>query len=167
MYAVRNEDAALDVVQDSMLKLTEKYADRPAEELPLVFQRILQNTIHDHFRRSKVRSTWTVLLSAFGAKDDKDDDYDPLETLRAKSDSNATRNPAEQLEQRQVFAQIEEALAKLPARQREAFLLRYWEEFDVAETAAAMGCSEGSVKTHCSRAVRALATSLEAMGVRL
>ena len=167
MYAVRNEDTALDIVQDAMLKLTEKYADRPAEELPLVFQRILQNTIHDHFRRSKVRSTWTVLLSALGAKDDKDDDYDALETLAAKSDSSETANPAEQLQQRQVFALIEEALAKLPARQREAFLLRYWEEFDVAETAEAMGCSEGSVKTHCSRAVHALAKTLETKGVKL
>jgi RNA polymerase sigma-70 factor, ECF subfamily len=167
MYAVRDEDTALDIVQDSMLKLTEKYADRPAEELPLVFQRILQNTIHDHFRRSKVRSTWTVLLSALGAKDDKDDDYDALETLAAKSDSSETANPAEQLQQRQVFALIEDALGKLPARQREAFLLRYWEEFDVAETAAAMGCSEGSVKTHCSRAVHALAKTLEAKGVKL
>ena len=167
MYAVRDEDVAHDVVQDAKLKLTEKYADRPAEELPLVFQRILQNTIHDHFRRSKVRSTWTVLLSALGAKDDKDDDYDALETLAAKSDSSETANPAEQLQQRQVFALIEEALAKLPARQREAFLLRYWEEFDVAETAAAMGCSEGSVKTHCSRAVHALAKTLEGKGVKL
>ena len=167
MFAVRDEDAALDIVQDAMLKLTEKYAERPAEELPLVFQRILQNTIHDHFRRGKVRSTWTVLLSALGGKDDKDEDYDPLETLPAKSDSNATANPAEQLEQRQIVAAIEEALSKLPARQREAFLLRYWEEFDVAETAAAMGCSEGSVKTHCSRAVHALAAMLEARGIRL
>ena len=167
MYAVRNEDTALDIVQDAMLKLTEKYADRPAEELPLVFQRILQNTIHDHFRRSKVRSTWTVLLSALGAKDDKDDDYDALETIAAKSDSSQTANPADQLQQRQVIALIEDALSKLPARQREAFLLRYWEEFDVAETAAAMGCSEGSVKTHCSRAVHALAKMLEAKGIRL
>jgi RNA polymerase sigma-70 factor, ECF subfamily len=167
MYAVRDEDTALDIVQDAMLKLTEKYADRPAEELPLVFQRILQNTIHDHFRRSKVRSTWTVLLSALGAKDDKDDDYDALETLAAKSDSSETANPAEQLQQRQVFALIEDALGKLPPRQREAFLLRYWEEFDVTETAAAMGCSEGSVKTHCSRAVHALAKTLEAKGVKL
>jgi RNA polymerase sigma-70 factor (ECF subfamily) len=107
-----------------------------------------------------------VLLSSLGAKEDKDDDYDPLETLQAKSDSGETVNPAQQLEQRQVVALIEEALAKLPARQREAFLLRYWEEFDVAETAAAMGCSEGSVKTHCSRAVQALATMLEARGLR-
>ena len=88
MFAVRDEDAALDVVQDAMLKLTEKYATKPVAELPMLFQRILQNTIHDHFRRQKVRSTWTTLLSAFGQKDDKDDDFDLLETLQAKSDSN-------------------------------------------------------------------------------
>jgi RNA polymerase sigma-70 factor (ECF subfamily) len=165
MFAVRDEHAALDVVQDAMLKLTEKYADKPAAELPLLFQRILQNTIHDHFRRQKVRSTWTSLLSALGRKDEKDDEFDPLETLAAKSDSNATIDPAVQLEQGQIVALVEEALMRLPARQREAFLLRYWEEFDVAETAAAMGCSEGSVKTHCSRAVHALAEMLKAKGV--
>jgi len=167
MFAVRNEDTALDVVQDAMLKLTEKYADRPAEELPLVFQRILQNTIHDHFRRAKVRSAWTVLLSALGGRDEKDDEYDPLESIPARSDGNDPPNPAAALEQRQVIAQIEDALGRLPARQREAFLLRYWEELDVAETAAAMGCSEGSVKTHCSRAVHALAGMLRAKGVTL
>jgi RNA polymerase sigma-70 factor (ECF subfamily) len=167
MYAVRDEDAALDIVQDAMLKLTEKYPDRPAEELPPVFQRILQNTIHDHFRRAKVRSAWTVLLSALGGKDDKDEDYDPLESFPARPDGNDPPNPAEALQQRQVIAHIEEALSRLPARQREAFLLRYWEELDVAETAAAMGCSEGSVKTHCSRAVHALAETLRAKGVTL
>jgi RNA polymerase sigma-70 factor, ECF subfamily len=165
MFAVRDEHAALDVVQDAMLKLTEKYADKPAAELPLLFQRILQNTIHDHFRRQKVRSTWTTLLSALGRRDDKDEDFDPLETIAAKSDSNATVDPAAQLEQGQTVAIIEEALERLPARQREAFLLRYWEEFDVAETAAVMGCSEGSVKTHCSRAVHALAEMLKSKGV--
>ena len=167
MYAVRDEDAALDIVQDAMLKLTENYADKPAAELPMLFQRILQNTIHDHFRRQKVRSTWTTLLSALGHKDDKDDDYDPLETLQAKTDSNAPADPAEHAEQRQTMRIIEQALSRLPARQREAFLLRYWEELDVAETAAAMGCSEGSVKTHCSRAVHALADILKAKGMTL
>ena len=81
MFAIRNEDAALDAVQDAMLKLTEKYSDKPAAELPMLFQRILQNTIHDHFRRQKVRSTWTTLLSALGKGDQKDEDFDPLETL--------------------------------------------------------------------------------------
>jgi RNA polymerase sigma-70 factor (ECF subfamily) len=150
-----------------MLKLTEKYSEKPLAELPMLFQRILQNTIHDHFRRQKVRSTWTSLLSALGKRDEKDDDFDPLETLAAKSDSNATVDPAVQVESGQIVAIIEDALARLPARQREAFLLRYWEELDVAETAAAMGCTEGSVKTHCSRAVHALAAMLEAKGVTL
>ena len=124
MFAVRDEQAALDIVQDAMLKLTEKYAQKPPGELPMLFQRILPNT-----------------------------------------DSNATEDPAAQLEQAQVVGLIEDAIARLPARQREAFLLRYWEELDVAETAAAMGCSEGSVKTHCSRAVAALASMLKAKGI--
>jgi RNA polymerase sigma-70 factor (ECF subfamily) len=167
MFALRDEDAALDVVQDAMLKLTEKYAQKPPAELPLLFHRILQNAIHDHFRRGKVRSTWTTLLSSLGRGAEKDDDFDPLETLPAKSDSNQNADPAEQLEQAQIMAIIERALERLPARQREAFLLRYWEELDVAETAAAMGCSEGSVKTHCSRAVHALSELLRAQGVTL
>lgn len=165
MFAVRDDDTALDIVQDAMLKLAEKYADKPAAELPMLFQRILQNTIHDHFRRQKVRSTWTTLLSALGNRGEDDDDYDPLETLPARSDSNATADPALLAEQGLIVGAIERALSRLPARQREAFLLRYWEELDVAETAAAMGCSEGSVKTHCSRAVHALAQMLKARGV--
>ena len=167
IFAVKDEEAALDVVQDTMLKLTEKYSAKPASELPMLFQRILQNTIHDHFRRQKVRSTWTTLLSAFGQKDEKDDDYDPLETMAAKSDSNVAADPAAQVEQAEIVGLIEQAVARLPARQRQAFLLRYWEELDVAEAAAAMGCSEGSVKTHCSRAVRALADALKAKGISL
>jgi len=167
MFATRDEDAALDIVQDAMLKLTEKYSDKPAAELPMLFARILQNTIHDHFRRQKVRNTWTTLLSSLGRGDEKDEDFDPLQTLAAKSDSNAAEDPARQMEQAQVLRHIEQALARLPARQREAFLLRYWEELDVAEAAAAMGCSEGSVKTHCSRAVHSLATMLEAKGIKL
>jgi len=166
LFAVRDEDTALDVVQDAMLKLTEKYGGRPASELPMLFQRILQNTIHDHFRRQKVRSTWTTLLSALGAKEDEDD-YDPLETLPAKTESGWSADPSDAHQQAQIVALVEQALARLPARQRQAFLLRYWEELDVAETAAAMGCSEGSVKTHCSRAVHALAEMLKAKGISL
>ena len=167
LFAVRDEDVALDVVQDAMLKLTENYAAKPVAELPMLFQRILQNTIHDHFRRQKVRSTWTTLLSALGQKDEKDEDFDPLETLVVSSDSNDLADPARRHQQAEIVAIIEQALGRLPARQREAFLLRYWEELDVAETATAMGCSEGSVKTHCSRAVHALAEMLKAKGVTL
>ncbi len=149
------------------MKLAEKYADKPAAELPLLFSRILQNTIHDHFRRQKVRNAWTTLLSALGKGNDKDDDFDVLETIETKADSNVPADPARQFEQAQIVGMIEQAVAKLPARQREAFLLRYWEELDVAEAAAAMGCSEGSVKTHCSRAVHALAEALAAKGLTL
>ncbi|HEX7292334.1 MAG TPA: RNA polymerase sigma factor [Conexibacter sp.] len=166
MYATRDEHTAVDVVQDAMLKLTERYSDKPAAELPLLFQRILQNTIHDHFRRQKVRSTWTTLLSALGRGDEPDEDFDPLEAIAARSDSHEAADPAGRAEQAETIATIEAAIAKLPARQREAFLLRYWEELDVAETAAAMGCSEGSVKTHSSRAVHALSTALAAKGLK-
>ena len=144
-----------------MLKLAEKYGDRPDEEYPMLFQRILQNTIRDYYRRSKVRSMWTTLLSAFTPDDE--DDYDPLETLAADEDDAGPRTPESKLQQAQTLNLIDEEIKKLPARQREAFLMRYWE----AETAAAMGCSEGSVKTHCSRATHALATALSARGIKL
>ncbi len=164
-FAVRDDDAALDIVQDAMIKLSESYGDRPAAELPLLFTRILQNTIHDHFRRQKVRSTWTTLFSALSPSDD--DETDPLETLEALAGSQQAESAADRVSREQVVAIIEEEIAKLPARQREAFLLRYWEDFDVAETAAAMGCSEGSVKTHCSRATHALARALRERGISL
>jgi len=159
-YAVRDDHAALDIVQDAMLKLADKYASKPVEEYPMLFQRILQNTMRDYWRRQKVRNLWTTLFSSFGQSEDKD--YDPLETIEVES---ADSNPADQLERSQIMALIEKALAKLPLRQREAFVLRYWEELDVAETASVMGCSEGSVKTHCSRAVSALSTLLEQAGI--
>ncbi|NJD25215.1 MAG: RNA polymerase sigma factor [Betaproteobacteria bacterium] len=164
MFAVHEEEAALDIVQDSMLKLAEKYGDRPCDEFPMLFQRILQNTIRDYYRRSKVRSMWTTLLSAFSPDDDEE--HDPLETL-AVDDGNSPKSPEGQLLQAQTLAAIDEEIKKLPARQREAFLMRYWEDMDVAETAAAMGCSEGSVKTHCSRATHALASALSARGIKL
>jgi len=149
-----------------MLKLAEKYSSRPPAELPLLFQRILQNTIRDFYRRQKVRSMWTMPISSlFGG--DGDEDYDPLETLEVESDSNFGESPTKQLERSQVLGYIEKALEKLPARQRQAFLLRYWEEMDVAEAAKVMGCSEGSVKTHCSRATHALAVMLKKQGIEL
>lgn len=159
-YAVRDDHVALDIVQDAMLKLADKYASKPIEEYPMLFQRILQNTMRDFWRRQKVRNLWTTLFSAFGTPEDED--YDPLETIEVDS---ADGDPADQLERSQIMALIEKALTKLPARQREAFVLRYWEELDVAETASVMGCSEGSVKTHCSRAVSALSLLLEQAGI--
>jgi len=167
LFAVRDEHIALDIVQDSMTKLIEKYAAKPPEELPLLFQRILQNTIRDFYRRQKTRSLWTTLFSSFSStKEKENEDYDFLETLQVKGPSNF-ENPHEQLEQSQLILLIEEALKTLPTRQREAFLLRYWEEMDVTETATIMGCSEGSVKTHCSRATHTLAAILRKEGVEL
>jgi RNA polymerase sigma-70 factor, ECF subfamily len=154
-------------VQDAMLKLVDKYASKPAGEFPMLFQRILQNTIRDYYRRQKVRSMWTTLLSSLFPQHEEADG-DPLEILQIEGDHNNTASsPDASLEQAQLIALIEEALMNLPARQREAFLLRYWEEMDTAEAAAVMGCSEGSVKTHCSRATHALSAALKAKGVNL
>jgi RNA polymerase sigma-70 factor (ECF subfamily) len=166
LYGVRDEHSALDIVQDAMIKLAEKYGDKPASELPLLFQRILQNTIRDHYRRKRVRDAWTSLFSALLPKGD-DGEFDPLEVLTDSENPSAPASPHDSLQQRQTIALIERALAQLPARQREAFLLRYWEGLDTTETAAVMGCSEGSVKTHCSRAAHALAASLRSKGVKL
>ena len=163
---MRDQEHALDIVQDSMLKLAEKYGAKPAAEWPMLFQRILQNTIRDFYRRQKVRSLWTTLFSAL-SPNREDEDFDPLETLAVADGSNRMKGPGETLEQAQVLEIIENEIRELPPRQREAFLLRYWEELDVAETAAAMGCSGGSVKTHCSRATHALAVALRAKGVEL
>jgi len=165
VYAVRDDDAALDIMQDAMIKLAEKYANAPAAELPLLFQRILQNTMRDFFRRQKVRNTWVSLFSSFTGPDD--DEFDLLEALAPENSALRSESGEEQLEREQVRQLIDDELQKLPARQREAFLMRYWEDMDVAETAAAMGCSAGSVKTHCSRAVHALARALKAKGVSL
>jgi RNA polymerase sigma-70 factor, ECF subfamily len=164
---VRDEQAALDLVQDAMLRLAEKYGARPALELPLLFHRIMQNAIRDWYRRQKVRSLWTTLLSSLAPGRGEEEEQDPLETLEPLDGWNAQESPGSRLEQAQVLEIIEQELVRLPARQREAFVMRYWEELDVAETARAMGCSEGSVKTHCSRAAHALAAALRARGVTL
>jgi RNA polymerase sigma-70 factor (ECF subfamily) len=164
-FATRNEEASLDLVQDAMLRLAEKYGDRPPEELPLLFQRILQNAIHDYFRRTKVRSRWVTLFSSLAPDDDEA--HDPLETFDAADAPGQLQRPDEAFAQGDAMRIIEEEIERLPGRQREAFLLRYWEDLDIAETALVMGCSEGSVKTHCSRATHTLATALKARGLTL
>ena len=164
VYAVRDEEAALDIVQDTMIRLAEKYADRPPAELPLLFQRILSNATMDWFRRQKVRNAAVRNFSDFEPADGEGD-FDLLETLDAMQGTPAAESAADVVSRDQILLRIEEEVARLPGRQREAFLLRYWEELDVAETAAVMGCSEGSVKTHCSRAVHALARALQSKGI--
>jgi len=162
-YAVRDDDAALDIVQDAMIRLAEKYFDRPAAELPPLFQRIVSNATMDWFRRQKVRNQVVRNFSDFEVAGG-DGDFDILETLQVLGVSLETESAADTVSRTQMLELIDSEISRLPARQREAFLLRYWEELDVAETAASMGCSEGSVKTHCSRAVHALAKALSAKG---
>ena len=164
-YHVRDEDAALDILQDSMIKLSTHYGDKPVAELPLLFQRILSNTTLDWFRRQKTRNSHFTRLSDFSTGQDADD-FDLLD-IHAAQGADALGESAEQSTDRlQTLQQIETAIMALPGRQREAFLLRYWEELDVAETAAVMGCTEGSVKTHCSRAIQALHRLLIAQGMK-
>ncbi len=166
MYNVRNEDAALDIVQDSMIKLSTHYGDKGLDELPMLFQRILSNTMLDHFRREKTKRAVMSNMSDF-EKVGEDGEFDLLETLESLDASEMNESAADTIERQQVFHRIEAQVELLPARQREAFLMRYWEEMDVAETAAAMGCSEGSVKTHCSRAVLALSKALRLQGLQI
>ncbi len=166
VYHVRDEDAALDIVQDSMIKLCEAYSDKPAAELPMLFHRILSNTTLDFFRRKKTRNAIFSNMSDFEVAGE-DGDFNLLETLEALDHSEGTESAQTSTERAQTLRQIDGEVQQLPTRQREAFLMRYWEEMDVAETAAAMGCSEGSVKTHCSRAVQALSKALKAKGIKL
>ena len=164
LYHVRDEEAALDIVQDSMMKLAEHYGDKPLEELPMLFQRILSNSTLDWFRRQKTRNAVFASIGDIEASADEAD-FDFLETFATDQDSHQAESSESRLSRKQVLMEIEGEIRSLPARQREAFLMRYWEEMDVAETAAAMGCSEGSVKTHCSRAVQALGKALRAKGI--
>jgi RNA polymerase sigma-70 factor (ECF subfamily) len=166
-FTVRDDDAALDIVQDAMIRLAEKYVDRPAAELPLLFQRILSNATMDWFRRRKVRQAVISNMSDFDTGSEDGEGFDLLESLETVEGSLGAESAADTYGREQILLQIEQEVAQLPGRQREAFLLRYWEELDVAETATAMGCSEGSVKTHCSRAVHALAKALKAKGITL
>lgn len=166
VYHVRNDESALDIVQDSMMKLAEHYGHKPVEELPMLFQRILSNCTLDWFRRQKTQKALFSTMSDFESSGD-DESFDLLETLHAASGGEQNESTETQTERAQTLREIEIEVQQLPARQREAFLMRYWEEMDVAETAAAMGCSQGSVKTHCSRAVQALGKALSAKGIRL
>ncbi|MDR2990865.1 MAG: RNA polymerase sigma factor [Burkholderiaceae bacterium] len=168
LYHVRDEEAALDIVQDSMMKLAEHYGDRPAGELPLLFQRILSTTTLDWFRRQKTRKALFSNLSDFENPDAESENgqQDLLDLLTAGPENQRVESAEDTVRRAQILQNIEDEISRLPTRQREAFLLRYWEEMDVAETATVMGCSEGSVKTHCSRAVHALAQALHAKGIK-
>lgn len=145
-YAVRDRDEALDIVQDAMLNLVRRYSGMAAEEWPPLFHRILQHRIRDHYRRQKVRS---IVRGWFGGDESNGSDE---EATMPTTDPG----PQERLMQGQVAEQLDAAITALPLRQQQVFLLRAWEGLDVRDTAAAVGCSEGSVKTHYSRAVARL-----------
>ena len=151
--ALRHDDDALDAVQDAMLQLARRYAARPPMEWRPLFYRILQNRIRDMQRRRKVRGKVMALLPWRRGEDDEM--ADPV----AEAPDHAP-GPAEQVDGMGAMAALETALAQLPTRQREAFLLRNMEGMDVAQTAVAMGCSGGSVKTHYFRAVQTLRAQL-------
>ncbi len=151
--ATGNEDDALEIVQEAMLTLAQRYAARSEEEWAPLFHRILQSRIRDWYRRSKVRNRFRVWFK----RDEEDDD--PLENHPAPIPDE----PLQQLETEQFGEALEKALGELPNRQQQAFLLRAWEGMSVDETAAAMGVSAGSVKTHYSRAVHTLREKLEGM----
>ena len=149
----RNDEDALDVVQDAMLRLARGYADRPADEWPALFYRILSNRIRDWQRRQTVRQRFTGWLP--GSASMEDSTGGPVDRFQETEDRHSL-GPSSRVALDDAVVALEDAIAKLPARQREAFLLRSLEGLDVAGTARAMGCSEGSVKTHYSRAVHAL-----------
>jgi RNA polymerase sigma-70 factor (ECF subfamily) len=151
--AVRDRDEALDLVQDAMIKLARNYSEQPEPEWTPLFYRILQNGIRDWHRRQAVRNRVMVW---FGRGPKQDPEYDPV----AAAPDPAGRTPDEELQAAEAMDRLELAVAALPARQREAFMLRTFEGLDVAGTATAMGCSAGSVKTHYSRAVHALRDAL-------
>lgn len=151
--AVRNDADALDIVQDAMLQLARRYGHGRSEEWAPLFYRILQNRIRDHQRRRKVRERLFAWLPGLQSRDELHDD--PIDQA-----ATPAKSAAETIMEDEAMRALEEALAQLPARQREAFMLRNFEGLDVAATAAAMGCSEGSVKTHYSRAVHTLRAML-------
>lgn len=153
--AVGNTDDAMDIVQDSMMKLVQRYARKPESEWPPLFFRILQSRITDFYRRQGVRSRWRVWLDRF-----RRDDEDHEDALEAMPDP-AGLTPECEHASNESIREINTALAELPGRQQQAFLLRAWQGMSTAETAYAMKCSEGSVKTHYSRALAALRDRLQ------
>ena len=155
MYATGSREESLDLVQESMLRFVRLYEGRPEGEWNVLFYRTLQSRITDWYRRNAVRRRVLSWLRP-GAGDDEEED--PLQGVADK----ASAGPEEEVFRREFGAALRKALGRLPLRQQQAFLLRAWEGMDVGQTARAMGCSEGSVKTHYSRAVHTLRNLLEA-----
>ncbi len=156
-FSTGNRDDALEIVQDSMLAFVRHYADKPQSEWTPLFYRVLDSRILDFHRRRTVRSRWLSWLP-IGHHQDEDTAGDPLALIADETEPG----PMQRLADDETGGALEVALKALPLRQRQCFLLRVWEGLDVADTALAMQCSEGSVKTHLSRAMSALRLRLEA-----
>jgi RNA polymerase sigma-70 factor, ECF subfamily len=154
-FSVSDPDEALDLVQDAMLGFVRSYSMRPEAEWSPLFYRILQNRITDWYRRTAVRNRFRAWFGQSG--DDSDDKEDPIQTIADPS----SPDPARALINSDSADALKKAIRSLPLRQRQAFLFRAWEGMDTAQTAVAMGCSEGSVKTHYSRAVHTLRKLME------
>lgn len=149
--ATGNADDALDIVQDAMFKLVEKYSDKPENEWAPLFYRILNSRIHDWYRRSNVRNRYRSWLTS-----SDEDIEDPIQTAPDPKDTN----PESESQTDESMIRLQSALTELPPRQQQAFLLRAWEGLNVRQTATAMDCAEGSVKTHYSRAIHSLRDKL-------
>jgi RNA polymerase sigma-70 factor (ECF subfamily) len=154
--ATRDREEALDLVQDSMLSFVSSYGRKPPEEWAPLFHRVLQNRIRDWHRRMRVRRLWQVCLPWHDAEGEEMPD--PIAALP----DPRSPTPERRLQLDNTGDALLQALSELPLRQRQAFLLRTWEGLDVADTARAMGCSEGSVKTHLFRAMAKLRERLQA-----
>lgn len=154
--ATGNRDDALEIVQDTMLGLVKRYSDRPSQEWRPLFYRILQSRINDFYRRRSVRLR-VMAVMPWRQSDAAEDYPDPMDAATA----GERENPIEEVQQNATTQAMIAAIGRLPARQQQAFMLRAWEGMSVNETARAMACSEGSVKTHYSRALRSLQRQLE------
>jgi RNA polymerase sigma-70 factor (ECF subfamily) len=150
--ALRDRAEAEDAVQDAMIRLVRSYGRHPEDQWRPLFYRILKNRITDFQRRRKVRS---AVMALWPGREKEDAAPDPVESA-----VDPRGSPDEVLEGEELLARIEELLAAMSGRQREAFLLRNFEGLDVVQTALAMGCSEGSVKTHYFRAMQTLNEAL-------
>lgn len=151
--ATGNRDEALDLVQDAMFGFARHYAAKPAADWAPLFYRVLDSRLNDWHRRRNVRSRWLAVWT----RNDDDDEHDEI----AQAPDTNDPGPLLRLAGSEAAHALDAALGNLPLRQRQAFLLRVWEGFDVAATASTMRCSEGSVKTHLSRALAALRRALE------
>lgn len=163
VIATGHSEEALDIVQDAMFKLSQKYADRNENEWGPLFHRIVQSTIRDWYRRQKVRNRWRRFLGKNSTVDQAGSDLMQDDGTEAQESmtSGAELEPVAHLVNDQAIEALDDALHRLPNRQQQAFLLRIWEGFNVKETATAMSCSQGSVKTHLSRALFSLREQME------